>query len=593
MINLHYQRQTLTINVKFEEATTMKIEKTTAKNGRVYYYSVDEKGKKNRISEEKAEEMKAAEVASNESAEVKPVEKNETVETLESVNEKIDKINETIKKIDDEMKEDYLKLDEATKKIFDDNLQHFDIEEEYAKEKALQRLNQNWDEDQSEIKEQYRISYDILDEIEAELRKNNFTQYEPFRRIRINVEVMGRMKGHKKYWLDQQTKIMKNIVEIANETVDETAETAEVKPAEKTIEYVNKTGDSVMAIRSINISERGHGGCRVYEISISTYGGEYTKQEGLGKGFKRHFEDLSEAKKAIKTAAVRYGYVKAEIEENPTFDPQMIELLDEYERITYEKAKARNKRNLAGLERAVKLGHERSGIYDQLLKNNDYRKNHAVTLFAEIDKRVKRAEKSAEVEEVKPVESELDETTLQAIDDEFLDDFTITIYKDYEKVEIEEPPIFESISEAVKYAKAEYQKNGNEKGYSVEVIELGAVKDKTVYAIEGGEEIIFEEIENAIKRQKMKAAEDNATDPIEVDKSATKNEIVNKIFCTVAYSKRLGELKTVDVIYNYIHEAERQGYNELANIMRFKVLPCSITPELNTFNVGEYLKLIA
>ena len=108
MINLHYQRQTLTINVKFEEATTMKIEKTTAKNGRVYYYSVDEKGKKNRISEEKAEEMKAAEVASNESAEVKPVEKNETVETLESVNEKIDKINETIKKIDDEMKEDYI-----------------------------------------------------------------------------------------------------------------------------------------------------------------------------------------------------------------------------------------------------------------------------------------------------------------------------------------------------------------------------------------------------------------------------------------------------------------------------------------------------
>ncbi|MBR1728031.1 MAG: hypothetical protein IJ728_00675, partial [Selenomonadaceae bacterium] len=201
-------------------------------------------------------------------------------------------------------------------------------------------------------------------------------------------------KWNVKSYIEKKTEIKFEIQRFA----EEADEVEEVKTAEKPLEYVNKTGDSVMAIRLINISKRGHV-CRVYEISISTYGGEYTKQEGLGKGFKRHFENLEEAKRTIKKAAVRYGYVKAEIEENPTFDPQMIKLLDEYERITYEKAKARNKRNLEGLERAVKLGHERSGIYDQLLENNDYQKNHVVTLFAEIDKRVKRAERSADDEE--------------------------------------------------------------------------------------------------------------------------------------------------------------------------------------------------
>ena len=67
-----------------------KIEKKETKNGRIYYYSVDENGKKTRISAEKAlEEMKAAEVASNETAEIetiRPLGSKLTEKVLQAIN---------------------------------------------------------------------------------------------------------------------------------------------------------------------------------------------------------------------------------------------------------------------------------------------------------------------------------------------------------------------------------------------------------------------------------------------------------------------------------------------------------------------------
>ena len=84
------------LNIKrfqtFEEAIRMKkIEKKETKNGRIYYYSVDDNGKKTRISAEKAlEEMKAAEVASNETAEIetiRPLGSKLTEKVLKAIND--------------------------------------------------------------------------------------------------------------------------------------------------------------------------------------------------------------------------------------------------------------------------------------------------------------------------------------------------------------------------------------------------------------------------------------------------------------------------------------------------------------------------
>ncbi len=170
------------------------------------------------------------------------------------------------------------------------------------------------------------------------------------------------------------------------------------------------------------------------------------------------------------------------------------------------------------------------------------------------------------------------------------EDFTVEVYDDNEDniLNLDEDgltPYFDDVREAIKYAKKEYFQTG----LNVTVVQLNTSSkmfkntDLPLYGIYSGEEMIYSKLEEVLQKIEIKKAE--SENPADI--------ILYKIVCTIAYSEKIGNRKAINSIYNFVKEAEKKGFIDLAREVKFKTIIACWGDSLDNFYIEDYLKLLA